>query len=102
MKKEKVAKLFSDKEFLKKLFKLKTENEINELFLSQGVELTPEELEEIFDVVEACSGGFFVLPDSSLDDVVGGVQQQPTGMMDIFQQNYDVINEVIKEINGDN
>ena len=81
MNKEKLQEVFSDKEFVKSLFEMKTAAEAQAALKEKGVELTEEEILGIRELVAKVSSGEISaeqlekgeLPEELLEKVSGGL-----------------------------
>ncbi len=69
--KEKVEKLCADDVFAEKLKKCETAEEISKLFETEGIEVSPEEIEAAYDAINSEKDKEF--SEDELDNVAGGI-----------------------------
>ena len=69
---EKIFEKLKDKEFLEKIFALKTKEEIIKAFSQEGIEVTGDEIEQLCNLITQMVSKISDMPESELKKVSGG------------------------------
>ncbi len=69
---EKILEKLKDKEFLEKIFSLKTKEEIMKAFSQENIEVTDAEIEQLGNLIAQTVSKLSDMPESELEKVSGG------------------------------
>ncbi|MDR1240569.1 MAG: hypothetical protein LBK29_01675 [Oscillospiraceae bacterium] len=71
-----IQKLLTNEEFMSKVAKSKTEDEVKDLFASEGVELNESQIKELKNLFEEATKELNELDSEELDKVAGGLRKE--------------------------
>ena len=91
---EKMTAFLQDKEAVKKLLDLETDEEIQAMLATYEIDMTLAEIAQVKKAIETrFSDGDEELSDDDLENVAGGFADLITGIMDIVETIGDWIND---------
>ena len=89
--KDVVAAKLQDREFVQKLAKMDTEEQVIKAFADEGIAFDKHDLEELQDVVSDVISKLKKLPEDELQNVAGGMRTYVTTVYE--RSDYEVFNK---------